>query len=453
MMKPVSLLGQGALATLMRKEQKMRKSAVVAMFGVAALTLVGCTTAEDTSGSNTDNDTSSDSATSEDVVTGDIRVWINGGDTPDSAREYLIETFEAENPGSTLTIEQQDWGGLVEKLTTSMSGSDSPDLVEIGNTWAPGFTSAGAFMDLSPYFDELGGDDLLPGFVEVGTFDGTFYAPPYYAGSRLIFYSKSDFAEAGVEVPTSLEEYVEVAETLNAELGTSGVYFPGKDWYNALPYIWENGGDVAVNDGGTWDAQLSSDSSIAGLELVKRAMDSSNAAKDGDEAESWVAYCEGGHSMLSAPSWAAGLLVPRDDAPCERSADDLGVFALPGSDGGAAQIFAGGSNLAIPQASQNPELALSAMKIMLSPEYQTIMGNNGLVPALTSLGDTLGEGEIPEAVSAAAANSKLTPASPNWADVEASGVLQDMFVKIASGEDIADAAATADAAIEDILNG
>jgi N,N'-diacetylchitobiose transport system substrate-binding protein len=93
------------------------------------------------------------------------------------------------------------------------------------------------------------------------------------------------------------------------------------------------------------------------------------------------------------------------------------------------------------------------MKIMLSPEYQTIMGNAGLVPALTSLGDTLGEGEIPEAVSAAAANSKLTPASPKWADVEASGVLQDMFVKIASGDDIAAAAQTADEAIEDILNG
>lgn len=430
----------------------MRRSGLVAMFGVAALTLVGCATAEETGGSTTENETS-ESETSVEAVTGDIRVWINGGDTPDAAREYLIETFEAENPGSTLTIEQQDWGGLVEKLTTSMSGSDSPDLVEIGNTWAPGFTSAGAFTDLTPYFDELGGDDLLPGFVEVGTYDGTFFAPPYYAGSRLVFYSKSDFEAAGVDVPTTLEEYVTTAETLNAELGTSGIYFPGKDWYNALPYIWENGGDVAVSSGGTWDAQLSSAESLAGLELVKRAMDSSNAAKDGDEAESWVAYCEGGHSMLSAPSWAGGLLVPREDAPCERSAEDLGVFALPGASGGAAQIFAGGSNLAIPAASQNQELALSAMKIMLSPEYQTIMGNAGLVPALTSLGDTLGEGEIPEAVSAAAANSKLTPASPKWADVEASGVLQDMFVKIASGDDIAAAAQTADEAIEDILNG
>jgi len=89
---------------------------------------------------------------------------------------------------------------------------------------------------------------------------------------------------------------------------------------------------------------------------------------------------------------------------------------------------------------------------MLSPEYQTIMGNAGLVPALTSLGSTLGDGEVPQAVAAVAANAKLTPASPNWADVEAAGILQDLFVKIATGDDIATAASEADAAIEELLN-
>lgn len=422
------------------------KKGLLAALAVSTLVLSGCAAEETTPSASP---SASDTTT---AVVGDIRVWVNGGDTPQDARDYLKQTFEAENPGSTLTIEQQDWGGLVEKLTTSMSGSDSPDVVEIGNTWAPGFTSALAFTDLTPYFEELGGSDLLPGFVEVGSYDGAFYAAPYYSGARLVFYSKSDYAAAGLSVPTTLEEYVSNAEKLNAATGNSGVYFPGKDWYNALPYIWENGGEVAVNDGGTWDSQLSSAKSLQGLSMVKRAMDTSLAAKDGDEAESWVAYCTGKHSMLSAPSWAGGLLVPREDAPCERSADDLGLFALPGMSGGAAQIFAGGSNIAIPKNSANQELALSALKIMLSPEYQTIMGNAGLVPALTSLGSTLGTGETPEAVAAAAANAKLTPASPNWADVEAAGILQDLFVKIAQGNDIAAAATAADEAIEAILN-
>jgi N,N'-diacetylchitobiose transport system substrate-binding protein len=426
----------------------MRKGSL-AVIAASALVLSGCAAAESTPEASS---TATSGGDTTEVITGDIRVWVNGGDTPQDARDYLKATFEEMHPGSTLTIEQQDWGGLVEKLTTTMSGNDSPDVVEIGNTWAPGFTAALAFTDLTPYFDELGGDDLLKGFVEVGSYDGSFYAAPYYSGARLVFYSKEDYAAAGVSVPTTLEEYVSNAEALNAATGNSGVYFPGKDWYNALPYVWEAGGDVAVANGGTWDAQLSSAASLEGLALVKRAMDTSLAAKDGDEAESWVAYCTGKHSMLSAPSWAGGLLVPREDAPCERSAEDLGVFALPGASGGAAQVFAGGSNIAIPKNSANQELALSALKIMLSPEYQTIMGNAGLVPALTSLGSTLGDGEVPQAVAAVAANAKLTPASPNWADVEAAGILQDLFVKIATGDDIATAASEADAAIEELLN-
>ena len=87
----------------------------------------------------------------------DIRVWLNGTDTPDTAREWLKTTFEKDHPGSTLTIEQQEWDGLVEKLTTSLSSeSETPDVVEIGNTQAPTFTSAGAFSDVSSELDDVG---------------------------------------------------------------------------------------------------------------------------------------------------------------------------------------------------------------------------------------------------------------------------------------------------------
>jgi ABC-type glycerol-3-phosphate transport system substrate-binding protein len=102
--------------------------------------------------------------------TADIRVWLNGTDTPEEARDWLKTTFEDDHPGSTLTIEQQEWDGLVEKLTTSLSSaSETPDVVEIGNTQAPTFTSAGAFSDVTDHLEDLGGDDLLQGFVDGAT--------------------------------------------------------------------------------------------------------------------------------------------------------------------------------------------------------------------------------------------------------------------------------------------
>ena len=76
------------------------------------------------------------------------------------------------------------------------------------------------------------------------------------------------------------------------------------------------------------------------------------------------------------------------------------------------------------------------------PEYE----------AKLSLADTLGTDEVAQAIAAAAGNAKLTPASPNWADVEAAGILQDLFVNIAQGGDVAALAAAADEEIEAILN-
>lgn len=421
----------------------MRKLGIVALGAAAALTLAGCATS------------GSDAASDEGA---EIRVWLVGTDTPDAARDYLVETFEEEHPGSTLVIEEQSWDGLVDRLTTSLSGSDSPDIVEVGNTQASAFTSAGAFLDLTEHYDELGGDDLLPGFVEAGSYDEKFYAAPLYSGARLVFYKKDALEAAGLSVPTTLDEYVANGEALaTANPGKSGIWWPGQDWYNALPFIWENGGEVAVPDGEEWDAQLSSDESIAGLEQVQQVMtNASLAPKDGNETNPQVGYCDGTTLQLSAPSWVKWSILAPEDAEtpgCPDEEANLGVYALPGKNGDAAQVFAGGSNIGISANSQHPELALDALKIILSDEFQTIYGENGLVPAKLSLADTLGTDEVAQAIASAAGNAKLTPASPKWADVEAAGILQDLFVKIAQGGDVQALAAEADEKIEDILNG
>lgn len=426
----------------------MRTHSWVALLAAAGLALTGC----GSSGSDDDSGSGGSDAA-------EIRVWLNGTDTPQEARDYLKQTFEADHPGSTLTIEEQSWTGLVDKLTTSLSGSDSPDVVEVGNTQAPAFTSAGAFMDLTDKYDELGGDDLLPGFVDIGTYDGSFYAAPYYSGSRLVFYRTDLYQKAGLSVPTTLDEYVANGKALAEEFpGVSGIYFPGQDWYNALPYIWEHDGEVAVQaDDGSWDAQLSSAESVEGLQQIQDVMTTSSVApKDGNEADPQVPFCEDKVAQLSAPSWVKwSILAPADaDAPgCPEMEKKLGVFALPGLDGGAAQVFAGGSNIAVSANSAHPDLAYDALAIMLSDDYQSKLGAIGLVPAKMSLADTVGTDDAAKASIAAASSAKLTPASPKWADVEAQGILQDLFVQIAQGGDVASLAATADDKIESILNG
>src|SRR5690606_12416729 len=219
------------------RKHPVKRNRLVATSVASTITLALALTACSTGG----NDNGSGEG---EAATGDIRVWLNGSDTPDAAREYLKTTFEEENPGSTLTIEEQSWTGLVDKLTTSLSGSDSPDVVEVGNTQSPAFTSAGYFREITEEeFQSFGGDDLLKGFVEAGDWDGKHYAQPYYAGSRAVFYSPSAIGSE-ITVPTTFDEYVSLGKSLKTDT-RSGVYWPGQDWYNALPFIWENGGFIA----------------------------------------------------------------------------------------------------------------------------------------------------------------------------------------------------------------
>jgi N,N'-diacetylchitobiose transport system substrate-binding protein len=410
---------------------------------------------------------SSKAASNDDVAdagnTGDkpaaaeIRVWLNGTDTPQEARDWLKKEFESQNEGSTLTIEEQQWDGLVERLTTSLaSESETPDVVEVGNTQAATFTTVGAFSDLTAELPALGGDDLLPGFVEAGTADGTTHAVPYYAGSKFVFYRKDLFEKSGASVPTTMDEFAQAAVKLkqdNASPSFSGFYLPGQDWRNGVSFIWDAGGDLAVQEGGQWQGSLASAKSQEGLQTVQKLFtEASGAAKDGNETDPQVPFCAGEAAMLSAPGWLRGVM---DDAEngCPDVMKNVGVFALPGSNGEPAPVLLGGSNIAVSAKSKNQELAKKAVALMLSKDYQTILASNGLTPALQSLSSLLGSDEYAQATIDAASNAKLTPPAAGWATVEGSRVLEDLFVGIAKGGDVAQLAQHADDSVTASLKG
>jgi N,N'-diacetylchitobiose transport system substrate-binding protein len=418
------------------------RSAAVVLAAAVALTACG-----NSSGSS--NDAAAGGKTK-------IRLWLVGTDTPQAARDYAKATFEKDNPKAELVIEQQVWDGLVDKLTTSLSGSDSPDVVEVGNTQAVAFTSAGAFKDISDKKAELGGDDLLSGFVDAGSYDGKLYAAPYYAGSRLVFYRKDLLKKAGLEVPTTLNDYIAAGTKLKAASTKnpfSGIYFPGQDWRNALPYIWSAGGDLAVQKDGKWQGSLSTPESVAGLKQVQQVMaNASGAAKDGNETDPQVPYCANQIGMLSAPGWVKGsILDPK--AGCPKAEANLGVFALPGASAGqTAPVFLGGSNIAIAAKSKHQDLAYGLMKVLLSDGYQTEMAKAGLIPAKKSLFPALGTDDVAKAIGQAASNTRSTPAAPGWANVESDKILEDLFVQIAKGGDVQALATAADAKITAALN-
>jgi len=427
-----------------------KKLGALALVGASAVMLAGC------SGTGGSQPTVSEAAT------GDLTVWLVGQDTPQTARDYLKETFESENEGWTLKIEEKTWADVSDTYTAALSSNDAPDVVEVGNTQAIGFADAGLFLDLSDIQADLGGDDLLPGLVESGTMDGALYAAPYYAGGRVVFYTPQI---VGDTLPTTLEEYVDQGIGMTTDT-VSGIFAPGKDWYNALPYVWTFGGEIAVQDGDAWDAQFSSENSLKGLHLLQKVYDEASVAPvDGNERLGNIAFCAGEVGFLSSPAWAEGNLTGAwpwgDEAAGEEVsngcpdtyAKDLSAFALPGASAGeTAPIFAGGSNIAVAYKSDAPNKAKAAMKIMLSEGYQKLLAAQGLVPGTLSAAQFLPDTASAQAQAKALANSRVTPASPNWAEVEAAQIIPDALVKIAQGGDVTQIATELDAAIEAILN-
>jgi N,N'-diacetylchitobiose transport system substrate-binding protein len=108
----------------------------------------------------------------------------------------------------------------------------------------------------------------------------------------------------------------------------SAFYFPGKYWYGAVPFVWDAGGDIAVQDGDQWVGKLDTAESRAGLTTLNDLVQKySKAPKDGDETKNMDAFNTGNVGMMIDSWWAPGAL----DAEGQPYAGDIGVFALPGS--------------------------------------------------------------------------------------------------------------------------
>ena len=454
----------------------MKTRLTIAAGVASALLLTACGAGGSSTPESTPTDDTTTAATRGEGK--EITFWVVGGDTPEELRTYLKDTFNAKT-GATLKIEEQSWGDIVTNLTTSLpDANNTPDVTEMGNTQAPTFTNVGAFLDISDMYEELGGDKLLPSFVEVGSVDDAKYALPYYFGSRYMFYRKDLWKEAGVETPQTLEDFNKAVATIAEENprdidNFSGFFLGGQDWRNGISWIFANGGDLAKKDGDQWVSTLADPNSLTGLEQLQDIYQSASLApSDAKDAAPWLYINDSDEiieeekvtgttslaaATIMAPGWAhwsIGDLVENDEGKKFREWNDdtFGVFALPGNDGKPAPVFAGGSNIAISAKSQNPDLAKELMTIIFSSEYQEMLGGAGLGPANSDYVASLGDDQFAQALIESASNSKLTPAAPGWAAVEAQAIMEEFFGKIRDAADLKALAEEYDAKITPVLN-
>ena len=392
---------------------------------------------------------------------GTLTVWLMNGSAPDSVVSGVNADFKAKHPGVKVNVQIQQWSDVTTKLDTAFAGSTPPDVVELGNTLVAKYAAAGALQDIGSKKSGFENSSTwLQSLTESCTLNGKLYCAPYYAGSRAMIYRKDMFAKAGVQqVPTSMDDLLQVGQKLmdanKTDADFSALYFPGKYWYAALPFIWDFGGEVATKSGSQWQGALSSPQSQQGLTQLSNLVSKlSKADKTGDEAKQDQAFAQGHIAMLIANGWEVGVITdPKSGDPSLK--DKLGVFPIPSHTAGqTAPVFLGGSDLGIAAKSKNQDLASDWVKLLTSNKFQTQMATVGqVIPNTTSLLNLNSSDPLIGTFSAAAKNSRFTPNAANWANVESANVLPDMLVSIFTGKaTVPDATKAASDRITQILN-
>lgn len=358
------------------------------------------------------------------------------------------QKFQSDHPGTTVSVQYQNWGDHLQKFDATLAGGGGPDVIEMGNTEMTKYMAAGAFADLSSAkssFDNSG--SWLKGLAASGAYGGKTYGVPYYAGSRVVTYRTDLFKGAGIKkLPSSVAQYTADAKKLAAKNGKKGfspVYIAGTDWYFAMGFVFDYGGGIATQISGKWKGLLASPKSIAGLTAYKNFFTAaSKASKTTDETHPnpYDVYAQGQAASMIGPSWFSCCVGAKFKASTAQ-------FVMPGHVAGTPMPgFLGGSDLAVPVTSSNKALATDWIKDFTSTSSEKTLQAKGNIPNATNLlGSSINE--------RAAARSWFVPTAKHWVDVENGNILRNMLAQILTGKlSVKQAAQSASDNIASVLN-
>ncbi|MEU0940751.1 MULTISPECIES: extracellular solute-binding protein [unclassified Embleya] len=380
-----------------------------------------------------------------------VRVWLMKGSAPDDYIAALKAKFETDHPGAKLDVQIQQWNGIGQKITGALASNDAPDVIEAGNTQIAQYGASGGLKDLSSKVTELGGKDWLTGLSDPGKVDGKTYGIPFYAANRVVIYNKDLFAKASVQPPKTRAEWIETTKKLNSG-DQQGIYLPGQNWYFYAGLLKDEGADIATKSGSAWKANLDGAPAVAASAFYKELQSYGKAAKDGDEkTQPEVVAADGGKiaQFIAVPGEAETIIKSN---PALK--DKFGFFPIPGKDASkAGAALTGGSDLMVPEASKNQDLAYDVIKLINSDEWQTKLAQaTKQLPNKNTLGGAVTADPGGAAMMEGAKNGFATPNSPNWASVEENNPIKAYLTKVMTGNDAAAAGKEANTSIEKTLN-
>ena len=177
-----------------------RAVGVAATFAAAALVISGCTA------------TGTNQPTADDPVELTFWSWL-----PDIQK--TVDKFEAVHPEIKVTVENVGVGqDEYTKIQNAVdAGSGGPDLAQMDYNAIPNFALTGALADISKTGGDAMADTFLPGVLSLVQKGDAIYGVPQDFGPAVMFYRTDIFEAAGVDIPTTWDEYAAAAAAIHAQ--------------------------------------------------------------------------------------------------------------------------------------------------------------------------------------------------------------------------------------------
>ncbi|MEM0936963.1 MAG: extracellular solute-binding protein [Pseudomonadota bacterium] len=145
----------------------------------------------------------------------EIEYWQYFFDARVTAMEQLIETFNEENDGITVTMTHFPYADYRTKVAAAIPAGEGPDVVQLFYGWLNDYVAADLIQPLPAETFPAGKIDaeFFP-MVQAMKAGDQYWALPTAVRSLALFYNERLLEEAGVAPPTTLEEMVEAAAAM-----------------------------------------------------------------------------------------------------------------------------------------------------------------------------------------------------------------------------------------------
>ncbi|MBU1105675.1 MAG: extracellular solute-binding protein [Candidatus Riflebacteria bacterium] len=286
----------------------------------------------------------------------------------------VIKQFEKDNPGVKINNEQVSWGNGLDKIVVAMANGRAPDICELGSTWMGKFMAEGALLDVTDKFCDLKPDYMM---WEPATMNGRLYGMPWLAGTRVMFYNRTLFKNAGLDPDHGPETWAELLEAArlihNPEKGLYGFGMNAGEGHilykKFMPFAWGNGGKIIdENDAMVFDSPLNREA----LDFYLRLKEFSYCEKQDllDEA-----FKRGRLGLAISGSWNFARY------PIDAPELDFGVTLMPkpAKDKGFSTSFFGGEILVLFKSCKDPDVAARFVRFLTTVENTLPITREALV--------------------------------------------------------------------------